>query len=136
LKLLFDAGSIAEMLKKRRGDAVDVLAGDSTLDLAVYELGNVVWKESRRRGGTEEETQTTASYVEQVLGVMELYRIQIGDVKEIERYALKQNLSFYDASYFAAAKKGGKTLVTEDEQLRQAAKEAKVLCLNVNEILV
>ena len=47
MKYLFDAGSIAEILTQRREDAVNTLAGESTLDLAIYELGNVVWKESR-----------------------------------------------------------------------------------------
>ncbi|MGD0804578.1 MAG: type II toxin-antitoxin system VapC family toxin [Candidatus Bathyarchaeia archaeon] len=134
MKLLFDASSIAETLTQRREDAVNNLAGQTTLDLTIYELGNVVWKESRRRKRTEGETSTIMGYIEQVLGVMDVHRIQIGDMQMIERYAAKLNLSFYDSSYLTAAKALERTLVTEDEQLRRAAKEAGSPCLSANEV--
>jgi predicted nucleic acid-binding protein len=134
LKYLFDASSITEILTKRMEDAVNTLAGESTLDLAIYELGNVVWKESRSKNRSEDETSTIVGYIEQVLGVMDIRRIQLGDMQEIERNAIKLALSFYDASYLTTAKTRERTLVTEDEQLHRAAKETGVPCLNVNEI--
>lgn len=132
--LLFDASSIAETLTQRREDAISNLTGQTTLDLAIYELGNVVWKESRRRKRTEDETLTIMGYVEQVLGVMDLHRTQIGDMRMIESNATKLNLSFYDSSYLTAAKTLNRTLVTEDEQLRRATKEAGASCLSANEV--
>jgi len=134
LKYLFDASSITEMLTEQMGDAVNTLAGESTLDLAIYEFGNVVWRESRSKKRTEEETATIVGYIEQVLGVMDVQRIQFGDMQEIERNAVKLALSFYDASYLTTAKTRERTLVTEDEQLHRAAKETGVPCLSVNEI--
>jgi predicted nucleic acid-binding protein len=134
LKYLFDASSITEILTKQMEDAVNTLAGESTLDLAIYELGNVVWKECRYKNSSEDETSTIVGYIEQVLGVMDVRRIQLGDMQEIERNAVKLALSFYDASYLTTAKTRERTLVTEDELLHRAAKETGVPCLSVNEI--
>ena len=134
MRLIFDASSIAETLIQRMEDAADTLAGESTLDLAIYEMGNVVWKESRRRKRTQEETSTIMGHLEQVLSVMNIQRTQISDMKTIMGNATKFNLSFYDSSYLTAAKTLEGTLVTEDEQLRRAAKEAGYPCLSANEV--
>ncbi len=134
MKYLFDASSIAEIITQRRDDAVNTLAGESTLDLAIYELGNVVWKESRSKKRSEDETSTIVGFIEQVLGVMDVRRIQLSDIQKIERNAIKLALSFYDASYYTTARAGNRTLVTEDERLHRATKETGERCLYVNEI--
>ena len=48
---IFDASSIQAALRKLRGDAALLLEGQAALDLTLYELGNIVWKESRATGG-------------------------------------------------------------------------------------
>ena len=134
MKLLFDACSIAEIITQRGEDAVNTLAGESTLDLAIYELGNVVWKESRSKKRSEDETSVIVGFVEQVIGVMDVRRIRLSDIREIERNAIRLSLSFYDASYHSAAGAEGRTLVTEDEGLHRAAKETGAPCIYVREI--
>jgi predicted nucleic acid-binding protein len=134
LRLIFDASSIAETLMQRMDDAADTLAGESTLDLAIYEMGNVVWKESKRKKRTQEETANIIGHLEQVLSIMNIQLIQINDMKTIIGNATKFNLSFYDSSYLTAAKTLEGTLVTEDEQLQRAAKEAGLPCLSANEV--
>ena len=91
---------------QRGEDAVNTLAGESTLDLAIYELGNVVWKESRSKKRSEDETLVIVGFVEQVIGVMDVRRIPLSVIKEIERNAIRFHLSFYDASYYSAARVG------------------------------
>jgi predicted nucleic acid-binding protein len=136
LKLLFDASSIAEILAEQMEGAVDTLAEESTLDLAIYELGNMVWKESRSKKRAEDEASTLVGYVGQVLGVMDVQRVQLEDMQMIERNAVRLNVSFYDSSYLTIAMKGGRALVTEDEQLRRVAKETGVPCLSFKEAIL
>jgi len=134
LKFLFDASSIAGILSNARGVAVNILDEQSTLDLAIYELGNVLWKESRVNKRTESETSTLVGYMMQVLGVMEIQRVQIDDILDIESNAVKFAITFYDASYLTIAKKCNRILVTEDKQLQKVAKEAKVDCIRAEEV--
>ena len=65
---------------------------------------------------------------------MDIQRIQLSEIQEIERNAIKLALSFYDASYYTKAKTCERTLVTEDERLHNAAKETGAPCLHANEI--
>jgi len=134
LNLLFDASSIAGILSKKRGAAINILVEQSTLDLAIYELGNVLWKESRVNKRTESETSTLVGYIRQVLGVMEMQRVQLDDILDIELNAVKFALTFYDASYLTIAKKCNRILVTEDKQLQRASKEANIDCIRAEEV--
>ena len=45
------------------------------------------------------------------------------DVLEILKIAIKESLSYYDASYVHAAMKNGLTLVTDDKQLYGMSKK-------------
>lgn len=48
--MIFDSSSIITILQMFRGKAIRVLEDKFTLDLALYELGNIVWKECVLRG--------------------------------------------------------------------------------------
>jgi hypothetical protein len=42
---IFDSGAIAILLKRLKDKSIEVLGGETILDLTRYELGNALWKE-------------------------------------------------------------------------------------------
>jgi predicted nucleic acid-binding protein len=90
--------------------------------------------ESRSKRWTEDKSSIIVGYAEKVLSVMDVERIQLGDMQAIQRNAVKLSISFYDSALLTYAKVMNRTLVTEDEQLARAAKVLKVVCLGVKEM--
>jgi len=45
--MILDSSAIIGILQKFKGKAISILEDKFTLDLALYELGNVIWKEWR-----------------------------------------------------------------------------------------
>ena len=112
---LFDASSIVNLVKK---GVVKPLADGVTLDLAPYEALNAVWKELALLKRLDEDTALEfLDVLSEVFSVMELLSIR-GLEREVFRYASKEGISVYDASYLYMAVKGGLTLVTDDGGLR------------------
>jgi predicted nucleic acid-binding protein len=87
--------------------------------LTEYELGNVLWKESRTRKIDFKAAARTFSNL-----LLELKKININGLEGILVLALERNLTFYDASYAAIAEKEGLILVTEDLELLKKCKMA------------
>lgn len=106
-----------------RGSAmVERLSESCVLGLTVYELGNVLWKESTRLGRlSKEETEGIASALHQWLGLVEVVRTEPHDVGRILDVAKREGLTFYDASYLKVAIDRGLALVTDDAGLGRAA---------------
>ncbi|MEM1658092.1 MAG: type II toxin-antitoxin system VapC family toxin [Candidatus Jordarchaeales archaeon] len=115
MSLLFDASSIFKALVERK---VGVLYGNYTLDLAVYEVGNVLWKRVSllRDVGYEEAIRLTA-LVKRVFKLLKKVDVSCHE-QEVIDIAVKLGITFYDASYVFAAKSNNFTLVTEDEKLK------------------
>lgn len=115
MKLVFDSSSIFEAVV--RGKVKD-LVGNYTLDLARYELGNIV----RKRGTltkdlNEDDYKRLIRIVKRALDIMELSDIRCRE-DEVAELAGKFNLTFYDASYVFLAKFKETPLVTEDRIIR------------------
>lgn len=118
MRYLFDSSAIFKAIKENR---VDVLVGNCTLELARYELGNVLWKNFALEGKAKEsEIKSLAGIVKRVLGVMEALQIDCSE-QEILEIANKTKITFYDASYVYLAKSKNLILITEDEQLLKKA---------------
>jgi len=85
------------------------------LDLAYYELGNVLL---RRRGWRAEEVAEQMQELNDVVaGVLPVSAAWTGEAATLaERYGL----SFYDASWAAAARHCGLALISADRQLLAA----------------
>jgi len=115
---LLDSSAIFKAIRTNR---VDALLGNYTIELARYELGNAIWKESTlRRRVTEEESERLIRLVKQALRVMEILRTDCQE-EEILKMAEKLKLTFYDASYLFHAKTRNLTLITEDETMIKKA---------------
>ncbi|MCD6529219.1 type II toxin-antitoxin system VapC family toxin [Candidatus Bathyarchaeota archaeon] len=137
MKHVLDSSAIAIIFKRLKGEAVDVLEGNFTLDLAFYELGNMIWKECALKNLISlEEGINRAGQLAKVLEVVEAAKIRSSeDFKEVMRLATELRLTFYDTSYLQVAKKRNLPLVTGDRELRDKAREAGVKAMTVSELL-
>jgi predicted nucleic acid-binding protein len=114
---LFDSSAIINICRENR---VDKLTNGCTLDLAFYELGNTVWKMTYlRKAMSIEEAIIVLNALIEVYGRMKGLRNR--DVRTTLEIALKEGLTFYDASYIKVALENNLDLVTDDERLYRAA---------------
>jgi predicted nucleic acid-binding protein len=117
--ILFDASAIFKLSRKNKGS---VLLNGCTIDLAGYELGNVI-----RRLVVVEKSVSGAQGAE-ILGLLQnivdgMERVKVSSLLTVFENAVKEGLTFYDASYLTAAIEGGHRLVTDDGELLQAARK-------------
>jgi predicted nucleic acid-binding protein len=108
-----------------------VLVGNCTLELARYELGNVLWKSLALEGkATTAEIKSLAKIVKRVLSVMEVLQISCSE-EEILEIANKTKITFYDAAYAYHVMAKNLTLITEDTQLlKKVAPKINALTLS------
>jgi predicted nucleic acid-binding protein len=122
--LLFDASAIINLFTRGSGKVLSSTRNGSVLDLTPYEVGNAVWRLCRLEGKlTSEEASTllgTATDLFEQLGRVPYQEL---DAKRISEIAISGKLTFYDASYVAAAELKRMTLVTDDAELREVAKK-------------
>jgi predicted nucleic acid-binding protein len=125
---LFDSSAIFKAIKENK---VEVLVGNCTLELARYELGNVLWKSLALEGkATNAEIKNLARIVKRVLSVMEVLQISCSE-EEILEIANKTKITFYDAAYTYHAMAKNLTLITEDTQLlKKVAPKINALTLS------
>lgn len=116
--MIYDASSIYRAIEI---GAFNKLLEGKTLDLAQYELGNVVWKEVARNKISGSEGAKLIKFISKVISLMEILRIGIKN--EVLKIAVDSNLSYYDASYLYASISMKDILVTEDKKLLDRAIE-------------
>jgi len=114
MKYLFDSSAIFRAIKENN---VEVLTGNYTLELARYEMGNIVWKDYALQAKiSEQESKMMAKTIEHTLSLMEVLGIA-GNEEEILETAMQLKITFYDASYAYFANAKELQLVTEDLRL-------------------
>jgi predicted nucleic acid-binding protein len=117
---IFDSSSIFKAIKENK---IETLAGNYTLELTRYELGNILWKElTLHKHLNKKETTTLIEVIKKVLNLMETLSIKCHE-KEILTIAQKLKLTFYDASYIYHAKNKKSPLITEDKHLIAKTKQ-------------
>ncbi|MEM2588074.1 MAG: type II toxin-antitoxin system VapC family toxin [Candidatus Bathyarchaeia archaeon] len=115
MKFVFDSSSIFQAIIENK---VSVLAGNYTLDLAKYELGNLVWKRRALMKDLErDECKRLMEIIKGALNLMEVLDVECYEADVVE-LAGDLNLTFYDASYIFLAKSKSIPLVTEDKDIR------------------
>lgn len=97
MKFVFDSSSIFQAIIENK---VPILAGNYTLKLAKYELGNLVWKRRALMKDLEREE------CKRNINLMEVLDIECHEA-EVAELAESLNLTFYDASYIFLAKSKG-----------------------------
>lgn len=131
MKYLFDSSAILKAIKENK---IELLVGNSTLELARYELGNVLWKNfALQTKATEQEVKNLVKIIKQVLNMMEIAQITCNE-QEILQTAAKLKITFYDASYAYFAKTKGLTLITEDSKLLEKITQS-VKALKLDDII-
>ncbi|MEM2868409.1 MAG: type II toxin-antitoxin system VapC family toxin [Candidatus Bathyarchaeia archaeon] len=127
MKLVFDSSSIFQAIIENK---VSILAGNYTLKLAKYELGNLVWKRRALMKDLErEECKKLMEIIKGTLNLMEVLDIECHEA-EVAELAESLNLTFYDASYIFLAKSKGMSLVTEDKDIKNRVRDyIKVLSI-------
>ncbi|MCL5876997.1 MAG: type II toxin-antitoxin system VapC family toxin [Candidatus Bathyarchaeota archaeon] len=114
MKYLFDSSAIFRAIKENK---IEALAGNFTLELARYELGNILWKEHTLHATlSEQEAKTLAKTIKHTLTIMDVIETA-GHEEQILQTAINQKITYYDASYAHLAKTKQLTLITEDTRL-------------------
>ena len=117
MSVIVDSSSIFRALISRKTVKV---AGESTLELARYELGNAILKEHRIfKTLTLDEAEKLSGEVSSLLENMSI--IHFSNQVEVLKVATETGTTYYDASYLCASMEAGMILSTEDERLRKAA---------------
>lgn len=131
MSLLFDASSIFEAVVR---GIVRVLSGNYTIELARYELGNIVWKKiSLLRSADVKRYLELMDLFKKVLGIMKVINITCNE-SEILKLANELKITFYDASYVYKARELNIPLVTEDKELAKKI-SSYVKTLSIDEVL-
>lgn len=122
---LFDASAIVNLVKKA---SLTAFAEGVTLDLALYESLNAVWKEYRLLKRIDEDTALKlAEIISDLFKIIKTLSIK-GSEREILSLASREGITVYDASYLYTALKNNLTLVTDDRKLKEkASRRVKVL---------
>ncbi len=113
-KYLLDTSALYPLVLRLREKLIEYLDVFSILDLTFYEVGNVIWKEYKR--GKIRNLIAVANLFQEILNSMQKIEVDSG-VSEILKIAIKEGLTFYDASYLYVARSRGLKLVTEDSDL-------------------
>jgi predicted nucleic acid-binding protein len=114
MKYLFDSSAIFRAIKENK---IEFLVGNYTLELARYELGNIVWKDSALQAKvSDQEAKMMAKAIKHTLSIMDIIGIADNE-EEILETAIKLKITFYDASYAYFAKAKELKLITEDVRL-------------------
>ena len=114
MKCLFDSSTIFRAIKENK---IEVLTGNYTVELARYELGNIIWKDYTLQAKvSEQESKMMIKAIKHTLNIMDVLGIA-GSEEEILDTATKLKITFYDACYAYFAKAKELQLVTEDSRL-------------------
>ncbi len=119
MNFIFDSSAIINLCGNKE---IDKMLGGWTLNLAIYELGNAVWKQVKiYKKITVEEANLVLD------SLMEVFRRMKKPTAENPlrtlKIAVEENLTYYDASYISAAIENNLTLVTDDEKLYGVGKK-------------
>ena len=114
MKRLFDSSAIFRAIKENK---IEVLTGNYTLEVARYELGNILWKNySLQAKISEQELKMMTKTIKRTLSIMDIIGAA-GSEEEILDTAANLNITFYDAPYAYFAKAKNMQLITEDKRL-------------------
>lgn len=114
-----------DLSNKARLILEDFLVGSLDLEapeLINYEVGNTLWKASKQKLLTPEESVRKLSY----FLTLRLASVELNqkDHQEILKWSLETGTTYYDSTYVRATKKTEATLLTADDILLDKARKA------------
>ena len=121
MERIYDSSALLNLLLSKGSKALPILSKQATLDLAMYELGNSIWKiSSLHKKITKEEACKILSVCVRTMEKMEVMRIN-GIEDNVKGISLDAKQSFYDSAYVALAQRYNLELVTDDKNLQKVA---------------
>lgn len=123
MSYVFDASSLLILARDLGEKAVDIVRGEMTADLAVYEIGNALWKECELlKRLSYEEALKALEFMAALLNIMETVDIRnLNMIDDVLRNASELNITYYDSAYLTIAEKTDRILVTDDKKLSKAS---------------
>ena len=116
---LYDTSAIINLCANKK---LDPLLEGYTLNIAIYELGNAVWKQVHiHKTITIEEAYIILDSLTGIFRKMK--KLKVEDPLETLKIAVEEKITYYDASYIHAAVKNSLTLVTDDKKLYTIGKK-------------
>jgi len=120
MRILLDSSALLNIVKRAE---ISKLGEAATLDLALYEALNAVWKEHLKLKRIDRDTALElATLLQKTFNVIGKVSIE-GVERETFEIACKHELTIYDASYVTAAERNNCTLITDDKKLAEKIKE-------------
>lgn len=118
MKYLFDSSAIFRAIKENK---IELLIGNYTLELARYDLGNIVWKDYFLQAKiSKDEAKMILKAIKHTLIIMDVIPVESNE-EEILDLAIQLKTTFYDASYVHLARLRELQLITEDLHLIKKA---------------
>jgi len=113
-------------------NCIEKIEGGKTLDLSLYELGNVIWKTVNRGNISISEGKKILDVLMDVISLMEIIRTGLN--KEAYEIAVKNNISYYDASFLHAALSSNEAIISEDIKLLDIAKKYDIMAYRIEDL--
>jgi predicted nucleic acid-binding protein len=130
MRYIFDSSAVVNLVKKGK---LSAFSEGCTLDLALYESLNALWKEHfLLKKLSKDDVQEYIDIIAELFSTIEVKSVMGFENKVLEN-AVKYEITAYDSSYLTYAIENGLTLVTDDEKLSSKAK-AKVNVRSTSEI--
>lgn len=127
--MIFDTSSIYKAVEI---NCIEKLQGEKTLDLSLYELGNIVWKYVMKNKLSIEEGKKLLDILMDVLSLMQVIQAKLN--ADTYKIAVKNNISYYDASYIYAALSSKEAIVSEDKKLLEIASKYNIKSYNIEDL--
>ena len=116
MKPFFDASALLNIIREHGSGSLDIIEGGYILTLTPYEIGNAIWKEAVLHGRISiEEAEELLGHLSIIYKYMKI--IEPRDQEKTLRIAAALRITYYDASYIAAASELNTILVTDDGKL-------------------
>lgn len=132
MSYVFDASGILALTRKLEGKVIEVMKGNLTATLALYEAGNALLKEcSLLKRLRVPEATGTLKFLVSLLDVMKIFDIKDSTLAvEALSNAAELGITYYDSVYLTIAGRVGGFLVTDDEELLEAARRKGIKAFN------
>ena len=122
--IVIDASTLAKFVLKEDGwrEVAEYLkAGTLSVDHAVKEVANAIWRRFRQGTVTHEEAKTMLNALKEILERAVRVEGELTYLDGAAEIAFNRGITIYDSLYIAMAKEKGLKLLTTDESQASAA---------------
>lgn len=116
--IVIDASTLAKFILKEEGweeVAEQLKAGTLSIDLAVKEVANAVWKRFRQGAVSREEAKSMLNALKEIQERAIKIEEELTYLDGAAEIAFDRDITIYDSLYIALAKEKGLKLLTADE---------------------